>query len=231
MKYCNKSVLLPYLQDVCTLIAAERRLRQKVANINLSVFFGHVLAVLSCACFAWCVWYAIDYVQDFNAYLEWAYDSSSWDYWMKESDQFLPDAVGAMIILAFSVIAFVCGILITRRKRSIEELEHELNWLSSLLGRAVDVDLIPLQYRTPRCFFYLYNWFNASTTDDLSIALNTIMHEDGERLEHLVSDQGKVLLKQWTSLVAQMQTAPSGNGAVDEIRAQLNVYLSGPNNL
>ena len=118
----------------------------------------------------------------------------------------------------------------SRRKRSSKELERELNWLGQLLSRGYAVDLIPLQYRTPRCIFYLYNWFRAGTSDDLSIALNTFMHESAERLDRLMSRQGREILKQRTALARQMQPAIPG-GPTSELRAQLNAYLAGPNNL
>lgn len=231
MNYCDRSVLLPYLQDMCALITAQRVIQGKLGRISLMTFCGRVLMILASACFAWCIWYAIDFVRDFNVYLEWAYGSSSWDYWVKRSHEVLPDAFGVAVFLVFSVVAFICGISMSRRKRTRKELDYELNWLSQLLARAYEVNLIPLQYRTPRCIFYLYNWFNAGTSDDLSIALNTFMHEDGERLDNLVARQGKVILKQRIALARQMQPDTCGYIPVDEIRTQLNAYLTGPNNL
>lgn len=230
MNHCDRDILLPYLQDMCALITAENTIRGKLGSCNLVTYCGRVLMILACACFAWCVWYTVDCIDAMNFYLELSYGSTDLAYWKLEYDQILPDLLGAAIVAVLSVAAFICGISMSRRKRSSKELERELNWLGQLLSRGYAVDLIPLQYRTPRCIFYLYNWFHAGTSDDLSIALNTFMHESAERLDRLMSRQGREILKQRTALARQMQPAMPG-GPTSELRAQLNAYLVGPNNL
>lgn len=231
MNHYDRIETRAYLQDLCAILAAERTIQGKLGGGSLMAFAGRVLIFLASLSFLWLFWYTIDLIQSFNVYLEWAYGSSSFSYWLEESGEILPDFVGVAVLLVLAVIVLNCGISMSRRGQTQKSLQQELNRLGQLRERAYQLNVIPLQYCTPSNIFYLYNWFSAGTSDDLGIALNTLLHEDSGRLETLMDRQYKTLLEQRIALAMQMPREFVGPGPAAEIRAQLNAYLTGPNHL
>lgn len=96
--------------------------------------------------------------------------------------------------------------LIPGKKSEIAFLEAEQEKIQTLLLKVYSINIIPKQYRDFYTAVYLYDFFETSYEDDVSVALGLYALEQiKEKLDIIISNQSEMLLNQYTMLAEQRE--------------------------
>ena len=97
--------------------------------------------------------------------------------------------------------------LIPSKKSEIAFLNKEEERITALLQKVYSINIIPKQYRDFYTAVYLYDFFESSYEDDISVALGLYALEQiKEKLDIIISNQSEMLLNQYT-ILSEMQQA------------------------
>lgn len=225
MNKYSKIATVNHLQDLCALFGAERNVNLKLTRLQLGLFFGFLVRLVGWSGFVWLAVFAYDLIDSMNFYLQWQYGTTGLQYWLMEFDQVSTDVIGMGVCALIFAGMLIYGYNKKRNKVPCEELQKELGQISELKNLCFAENVVPVQYRTDRAVFYLYNWFTAHTSEDLDIALNTFVHESSEKLDTLVSRQSDALLLQRIQ-EAKARLTGTGTGAAS-LNDRLDSYFAG----
>lgn len=207
MARINREILVPYLQDICALELAKKKLQDREETLRAAADNARR---------------SVEnqpdperYWQDYNgSFLKTVAGLGVNSVFLSFLVGFFHEEVAQMMLiygaiaavaafslrLIFAILVSIFEFSVNQRNRhrwrkqrkvlrkdkkksektmnlEIPGLQREISGIDGLLARAYSANLIPSRYRDLYAAVYLYDWFSTSMADDMDMALNTYVLE------------------------------------------------------